>query len=380
MNNLLNDITLIILIITKNIFYRSQKGNQDFTLVTAVDDLHFEYLENLLENFKKVKGKFNHFIVYGLNLSDEFKFKIHSLEFVEFREFKFENYTPHFSMRLNEHNNKIGGFAWKPAIILELYNEQKNWNVIWLDSACLFDYRLTLFKLLIYLRGFASFHSTGNIKDWTYNSVLKRNNVEDNDELLNARNLMGGVLGFNFTNAKAIKLLKSWYELCLDSRNIFPEGSNISNHRHDQSLLSICYWQNFKDSLPTNTKFFGIKIQHWPNKILYFFDENKNYREVLLEKYLFHSTTTNSRCKLIILFNPESLKYIPFRLLFTKKVLLFISPETDIEKFYQFKLKKYFILIYTANDINLNKSKKINFVLSEVDKIIYEEYMKQINA
>ena len=106
MNNLLNDITLIILIITKNIFYRSQKGNQDFTLVTAVDDLHFEYLENLLENFKKVKGKFNHIIVYGLNLSDEFKFKIHSLEFVEFREFKFENYPPHFSMRLNEHNNK----------------------------------------------------------------------------------------------------------------------------------------------------------------------------------------------------------------------------------------------------------------------------------
>ena len=239
---------------------------------------------------------------------------------------------------------------------------------------------MTLFKLLIYLRGFASFHSTGNIKDWTYNSVLKRNNVEDNDELLNARNLMGGVLGFNFTNAKAIKLLKSWYELCLDSRNIFPEGSNISNHRHDQSLLSICYWQNFKDTLPTNTKFFGIKIQHWPNKILYFFDENKNYREVLLEKYLFHSTTTNSRCKLIILFNPESLKYIPFMLLFTKKVLLFISPETDIEKFYQFKLKKYFILIYTANDINFSKSKKINFVLSEVDKIIYEEYMKQINA
>ena len=56
MNNLLNDITLIISIITKNIFYRSQKENQDFTLVTAVDDFHFEYLENLLENYKKVKN------------------------------------------------------------------------------------------------------------------------------------------------------------------------------------------------------------------------------------------------------------------------------------------------------------------------------------
>ena len=85
MNNLLNDITLIISIIIKNIFDRSKKENQDFTLVTAVDDLHFEYLENLLKNYKKVKGRFNNFIVYGLNLSDEYKFKIHSLEYIEFR-------------------------------------------------------------------------------------------------------------------------------------------------------------------------------------------------------------------------------------------------------------------------------------------------------
>ena len=46
----------------------------------------------------------------------------------------------------------------------------------------------------------------------------------------------------------------------------------------------------------------------------------------------------------------------------------------------EFKLKKYFILTYTAKDINFNKSKKINFILSEVDKTIYKEYMKQINA
>jgi hypothetical protein len=46
----------------------------------------------------------------------------------------------------------------------------------------------------------------------------------------------------------------------------------------------------------------------------------------------------------------------------------------------EFKLNKYFILTYTAKDINFSKSKKINFVLSEVDDIIYEEYIKQINA
>lgn len=380
MNSLLNEIFLIILLITKNIFNKTKNLNKNYTLVTAVDDDHFIYLENLIENFKKKEGKFNKFIVYGLNLSTEYQVKIHSIDFVDFREFKFKNYPSHFSLRIKEHNNKIGGFAWKPAIILELYKEQKYQNIIWLDSACLFDNRILLFKLLINNRGFASFHSTGNIKDWTHKSVLESNGIQGTDKILISRNLMGGVLGFNFKNIKAVKLLESWYKLCLNPKNIFPDGGNISNHRHDQSLISICYWQNFGEMLPINAKLFGIKIQNWPNKILYFYDEFKNYREELLEKYLFYSTTTNSRCKIIILFKPESLKYIPFKLLFTKKILMFVPPETQIEKLNQFNLKKYFILIYTAKNIDFKKAKKINFRLPEIDNIIFEEYMKEINA
>ena len=69
--------------------------------------------------------------------------------------------------------------------------------------------------------------------------------------------------------------------------NIFPDGSSIKNHRHDQSLLSICYWNQFTEALPTSTKLFGIKIQNWPNKILYFFDEKNNYRKMLLENIYF---------------------------------------------------------------------------------------------
>tara|TARA_B100000900_G_C20602168_1_gene726101 strand:- start:9064 stop:10206 length:1143 start_codon:yes stop_codon:yes gene_type:complete len=380
MNYLLKDIFLIISLVMKNILYKSKEDNQDFTLVTATDDLHFEYLENLIENFNKSNGKFNKLIIYGLNLSNELKDKICLSDFIEFREFKFENYPQHFSFRIKEHNNKIGGFAWKPAIIYEIYNEQKTSNIIWLDSACLFDFKLFLFKLLINDRGFASFHSTGNVKDWTHKSVIETTGTQDDETVLNSRNLMGGVLGFNFKNINAVKLLENWYTLCSVPENIFPKGSSINNHRHDQSLISICYWKSFKKILPIHNRLFGITIQNWPNKILYFFDENNNLRETLLERYLFYSTTTNSRCKIIILFNAESLKNIPFRLLFTKKILLFISSENQIQNLEQYKLKKYFIFTFTALNINFAKSKKINFVLNEIDKIIYEEYMKEINA
>ena len=73
---LLKDIFLIISLVMKNILYKSKEDNQDFTLVTATDDLHFEYLENLIENFNKSEGKFNKLIIYGLNLSNELKDKI----------------------------------------------------------------------------------------------------------------------------------------------------------------------------------------------------------------------------------------------------------------------------------------------------------------
>tara|TARA_B100000900_G_scaffold416038_1_gene448666 strand:- start:1100 stop:2242 length:1143 start_codon:yes stop_codon:yes gene_type:complete len=380
MNYQLKDIFLVILLIAKNIFYASKKNDQDYTLVTAVDDLHFIYLENLIENYKKNKNIFNKFIVYGLNLSHELQIKIGSYDFVEFREFDFNNYPQHFNLRLKEHNNKIGGFAWKPAIILELYNEQKHFNVIWLDSACLFNLKIILFKFLVKDRGFASFHSTGNLIDWTYKSVLKENDILDKVKILNSRNLMGGVLGFNLKNQNTVKLLKSWYELCLIPTNIFPDGSSIKNHRHDQSLLSICYWNQFTEALPTSTKLFGIKIQNWPNKILYFFDEKNNYRKMLLEKYLFYSTTTNSRCKIIVLFKPESLKFIPIRLLLKKKVLLFISSDKQIKTLQKYKLKKFLIYIYAAFDVSLKKSKKINFEQAEIENIIYKEYVKEVNA
>ena len=84
--------------------------------------------------------------MFTASIFHELQIKIGSYDFVEFREFDFSNYPQHFNLRLKEHNNKIGGFAWKPAIILELYNEQKHCNVIWLDSACLFNLKIILFK------------------------------------------------------------------------------------------------------------------------------------------------------------------------------------------------------------------------------------------
>ena len=43
---------------------------------------------------------------------------------------------------------------------------------------------------------FASFYSSGPVKNWTHNSVLKQLDLENNKYILNSPNLMAGVIGF----------------------------------------------------------------------------------------------------------------------------------------------------------------------------------------
>ena len=51
---------------------------------------------------------------------------------------------------------------------------------------CYSIFKLFLFKLLINDRGFASFHSTGNVKDWTHKSVIKKTDTQDDETILNS--------------------------------------------------------------------------------------------------------------------------------------------------------------------------------------------------
>lgn len=373
----ISDFALVIKIFLKNMLNLGKINSIEFTLVTASDEKHYNYLLNFINNFERIhKNKFNKLIIFDLGLSSQQHQKLLENKTLEVRKFPFEKYPKYFGLRLEEHKNKIGGFAWKPEIINILKSEGIKY-LIWLDSATVFHNNLLLFKIFIYEYGFASFNSTGNIKQWTHPSVLKDLNLNDSQFILTSTNLMAGVVGFNFNSQFAKNLHQEWNKLSSNKEMIFPTNSNSSNHRHDQSLLSITYWSLTKNRLPSNTFLFNIKIQNWPNKILFFFDEKNSIREKLLNKHNFNSTTTDKRCKIIVLLNVESLKKIPLKLIVTKKVLLFIFDESEKVKLKKYILKKNFIDIrFIKNDPSfLNKDNDISqFEFQEVDKIIEEEY------
>lgn len=376
------DYILILNVIIRNLKNLNKIKKLDFSLVTASDEQHYLYLENLLIRYKKAnnKNKFNKIFIFDLGLTTEQIQKILQYDFVELRKFPFDSFPPFYNKRLENHNYKLGGFAWKPAII-DILKKEEIMNIIWLDSACTFNKKIFLFKLLIFNYGFASFESSGQIKDWTHVSVLKKLNIVDKEALLNSPNLMAGVVGFSFRSELADSLLKEWNKLASQEDLIFPKKSTIFNHRHDQSLLSIIYWSMTNNKLPSNVSTFGIKIQNWPNKILFFYDEKKDIRKKLLTKYLFNSTTTNKRAKVIVLLNAKSLKKIPLRLIFTKKVILFITESFELKTLKEFKIKKHFVKVYLDTNIdNTYYQKEIsNFDLDYIDEIIAEEYRIVLN-
>jgi len=382
MKSKIKDYIFILKIINQNLQNLNYVKNLDFSLVTASDDRHYLYLENLLSNYKKriKKKNFIKLFIFDLGLTNDQIKKIEQNDFVELRKFPFENYPTFFNKRLDDHNYKLGGFAWKPEII-NILKKEKIENVIWLDSACSFNSKIFLFKLLIYDYGFASFESTGLIKDWTHESVLQELNIEEKQVLLHSSNLMAGVVGFSFKSKFADSLLKEWCKLANKEELIFPKNSSIANHRHDQSLLSILYWTMTKNKLPYNSSTFGIKVQNWPNKILFFYDEKQDIRKKLLKKYLYNSTTTNKRSKVIVLLNTKSLKKIPLRLLITKTVVLFITDNSDLKSLKEYRIKKQFVKVYLNKGLkNINYKKNfLEFNLDSIDKIISKEYRIALN-
>ena len=376
------DLILIFKILIKNFFNLKKIYRLSFCIVTASDADHFIYLKNFIKNFKKLNQKtFNKLIIYDLGLNGTQVEELEKFTFLELRKFPFSNYPTFFSTRLKEHRNKIGGFAWKPAIINILKSEGIE-RIMWFDSATELRGSLILFKLFIFEYGFSSFKSSGNIQEWSYPSVIKNLEIENSNNILNASNLMAGVIGYDFNSYFANLLFDNWNKLCKDEELIFPKGSSSENHRHDQTLLSICYWKVSQNNIPNLNKIFGIKIQHWPNKILFFFDERYELRNLLIEKFLFQSTNSDKRCKIIILFNSHSLSKIPWRLIFTKKVLLFTFKSSDENTLKKYFLKNRFITIKTMNNLDSvnNPSKSLdNSLYLKIERIIDEEYKITFN-
>lgn len=205
-------------------------------IVTAANNTYFKNFCQLMYSYMRNREFENSEVIfYDLGLDDDQAQAIKSksieiFKHVEYRAFDFDSY-PEFV------KPKYSTYSWKPLIIHELFNEKKG-NIFWKDSANQILKNLKpIWDIMDQTGTYIPFSGSGTLKEWTVQATMDYLKVPT--EFYKARNRAGNTCGFSYSNENVRRLVEEWKDLALVRECIRPEGANRSNHRDDQSLLTI---------------------------------------------------------------------------------------------------------------------------------------------
>jgi hypothetical protein len=206
------------------------------TIVTAASSAYFYSLCQFVYSYFS-SGEFanSRFVCYDLGLTEQQLISINKHfakcpKSLDIRKFEFSVYPEVVQL-------KHKTYSWKPIIVNEMMAEQHG-NVLWMDSANIILTPLNNIWNEIESSGqYLPISGSGALHRWTHWKTLELLEVSEKTQL--KRNRGGSLCGFSNKNIRVKKLVQEWAELALDWDCIKPEGAGRSNHRDDQSLLTI---------------------------------------------------------------------------------------------------------------------------------------------
>lgn len=208
-------------------------------ILTAADAYYFRTFCQFVYSFKQQKEFENsELICYDLGFSAEqltfFNLLKRDVPNLSLRQFDFSKYPDFVGL---EHKT----YSFKPIMVKEVFN-QKRGNVLWLDSATILFDRLDYVWSEINNHGiYAPIGGSGTLKEWTVQETFDYINVPEEDYL--KRNICGCMCGFGYHNEVTKELVSEWERYSLIHECIKPKGANRSNHRDDQSVLTILLYK-----------------------------------------------------------------------------------------------------------------------------------------
>jgi len=208
-----------------------RRDNQSLNFVTGADSTHAKSLINLLNSILKYEPSAG-VTIWDLGLSNEQRNSISKLsESFQIKKFDFDSYPKFMDIR-----DAAGHYAWKPIIIEETL-KSKIGILMWLDAGNVLTGRLDLLKRVTISKGLFSPYSSGTIGQWTHPKTLSYMNLSSSS--LGSNNCNGALVSVFLSNQNALSVIQKWKELSLDQDCIAPIGSNRSNHRQDQAVLTV---------------------------------------------------------------------------------------------------------------------------------------------
>lgn len=347
-----------------------------FLVVTAADEKYFKYVERLIKNLKY--NNLKNIVVYDLGFSANQISKLQNEE-IKLIKFNFENYPSFISDKQQTNEKKLGAYAWKAAIIKDVLETYKC-QVVWLDSANLINFRFFFLRLTLDKLGYFTANSRDSVGRWTFQSVKEKLNL--NQEVLNKQNLNAAVIGFDYNNSLSTELLNKWFSYCMQKDLITPEGSNKTNHRWDQTLLSIVLHSKNLDYIPKICWLYGIKTHQWIDREIFIVpettQEDVNFRENWYLQYGHYSTNTFSMARKIVFLNLDTFLSFPKMRLRNKLIYILIDPAREyiksIEKLPNWiNIKTTYIFIQNSQKLNIPKSSKFVYIKSKNIKELREQ-------
>jgi len=234
---------------------------KEFIIVSGASQNHYISLRQFL-------GTVNYSLctcyVFDLGLNERSKNELSSLENINLRTFKYEDYPPYYNIRVN-----AGEYAWKPAIIKNLLDELEstsqispNTVILWCDAGDKLPLDMPHIYNYILSSQIYSPSSSGTIRTWTHRGMLEYFSINNGDSILGCTNRNGAIIGFAVGHKHIRDFINRFAELAAIKDCIAPEGSSRANHRQDQALFTILYYKFLEANLmPRCTEdYLGIRI------------------------------------------------------------------------------------------------------------------------
>jgi hypothetical protein len=229
-------------------------------LVTGASQNHFKSLLQLLRTVPAGTPCY----VYNLGLDAD---SLAALEThpIRLRHFDYSKYPAYYNIHVN-----AGEYAWKPAILLEVFNELlasspedlKTTVLLWCDAGnCLpADIQPLANHTLQHL--IYSPISSGSVQRWTHPLTLQWFHVPSTDPVLNFPNRNGAILGFAIGDSRVQTFLQNYASCARIRECIAPEGSDRSNHRQDQAVFTLLYYMFIREHSipPCAPHYMGLRI------------------------------------------------------------------------------------------------------------------------
>ncbi len=204
------------------------------SIISAATAKYFNTLINLIYSLNRSKNMDFTFIFYDLGLNASQRTILDAISLKVNFHIETEIFNPKdYPLFIHPEN---GSYAWKPIIIHHEFLKRKG-SVLWLDSASLVHSDLSSIWEEIKQKGlYIPISGSGTLESWTHADTFRFFDPTVEDK---ARNRCGGLCGFNYENQLSRQLLEDWKDYASIEECIIPDGSNRTNHRHDQSILTI---------------------------------------------------------------------------------------------------------------------------------------------